>query len=88
MKKLRMALRLRFPKFMANIVKILLYRKEEKLACLLTAYYEICVDKYMLSSAIELGHFKWINFLYCFDKNYLGVRRFKVEADRNTDSPD
>lgn len=29
---------------MANIVKILLYKKEEKLACILTAYYELSIE--------------------------------------------
>ena len=41
MEILKNSFRLNFPVLMATIVKILLYRKEEKLACLLTAYYEI-----------------------------------------------
>ena len=45
--RLKRGLRLRFPLFMANIVKILLYRDEQKLACLLTAYFELALDKEM-----------------------------------------
>lgn len=35
------AFRLRFPVFCTNILKILLHREEENLACFLTAYYEV-----------------------------------------------
>ncbi len=44
MVRIKGAFRLRFPCFMANIVKILLYRDEVNLACFLTAYYEISLD--------------------------------------------
>ena len=37
-------MRLYYPKLMATIVKVLLYKKEENLACLLTAYYELALD--------------------------------------------
>jgi hypothetical protein len=76
MRILKNAFRLRFPCFMANVVKILLYRGEEKLACLLTAYYEISIDEEMIISAIDHGHFDWLNFVFAFGKNYTGVRRF------------
>jgi hypothetical protein len=49
------ALRLRFPCFMSNIIKILLFREELRLACLLTSMYEISIDDEMLKSAIEYG---------------------------------
>ena len=42
--KLKNAFRLYFPCLMANIIKVLLFKKEEKLACLLTAYYELSLD--------------------------------------------
>lgn len=38
---LKTNLRLMFPVFCSNIIKILLYRGEEKLACYFTAYYEL-----------------------------------------------
>ena len=38
-------MRLYFPVFMCNIVKVLLHKKEQKLACLLTAYYELSLDE-------------------------------------------
>lgn len=41
---LKNALRLRFPVLMATIVKILLFRGELKLACLVTSMYEISID--------------------------------------------
>jgi len=49
---------LRFPVLCSNIVKILLFRDEEKLACYLTAYYEIRIflaheDTQIISRARE-----------------------------------
>ena len=81
MKKLRTAFRLKFPCLMANIVRILLYQKEEKLACLLTAYYEISLEKKMILYAIECQHFQWLNFVFVFGKNWFGVRRFPMEVE-------
>ena len=72
---LKNALRLWFPIFCSNIVKILLFRDEEKLACLLTAYYELHVSKEMILCAIDNNNFQWLNYLWAFGKNYLGPRR-------------
>ena len=44
--------RLNFPVLMATIIRILLHRDEEKLACLLTAYYEIELRQDMIEKAI------------------------------------
>ncbi len=52
-KQLKDSLRLRFPVLMATIIKILLYRGEVALACVLTAYYEISLDEDMIFSAID-----------------------------------
>ena len=41
MRELKKSFRINFPCLMATIVKVLLFKGEEKLACLLTAYYEI-----------------------------------------------
>ena len=49
---LKRGLRLHFPLFMANIVKILLFRGEEKLCCLLTAYFEVALDMEMFKCAV------------------------------------
>ena len=42
---------------MTNILKILLFKGEEKLACILTAYYELAIDDDMIFRAIENLHF-------------------------------
>jgi hypothetical protein len=60
---------------MANIIKILLFRGEQSLACLLTAYYEISLDEDMLFSAIDYSQFEWLSHVWAFGKNYLGSRR-------------
>ena len=56
---------------MATIVKVMLYRKEESLACLLTAYYELALDKESYYYAIDNENFKWLSFVWAFGKNYL-----------------
>jgi hypothetical protein len=57
---------------MANIVKILLYRGEEKLACLLTAYYEIALDREMIRAALNSKNYEWLQYVYAFGKNFVG----------------
>ncbi|MFO0117562.1 MAG: hypothetical protein ACK521_08085 [bacterium] len=67
---------MRFPVLCSNIVKILLFRDEEKLACYLTAYYEIHIFSEMILCAIDKGHLHWLNYLYAFGKNIFGTRRY------------
>jgi len=52
-RQLKTSFRLRFHVLMATIIKILLFRKEVSLACMLTAYYEISLDEDLIFSAIE-----------------------------------
>lgn len=59
---------------MGNIIKILLFRNEIDLACYLTAYYEIQLDIKIYINAINFNHFKWMNYLWVFKKNYIGNR--------------
>ena len=54
---------------MGNIIKILLYKNEEALACYLTAFYEIYIDQNMLEKAIMNNHYVWLNYLWVFKKN-------------------
>ena len=56
---------------MANIVWILLYNKEEKLACYLTAFYKIQLNEELLNFAIINGQFEWLNYVWAFKKNNL-----------------
>ena len=44
-KKLKVALQLRFPMFCSDVIKILLYRKEMDLACYMTAFYNLWIEK-------------------------------------------
>ena len=55
--KLKQLMRLYFPNLMATIAEILLYRGEEKLACLLTAYYEINLSGDNIITAVEQKNF-------------------------------
>lgn len=73
--KLKNLFRIHFPCLMANIVKILLYKKEENLACLLTAYYEISIEDTYYYTAVENKNFKWLEFVWAFGKNFIGSRR-------------
>ena len=67
--------RIYFPNLMSTIVKILLYKEEEDLACLLTAYYELSLDTESYLYAIEGNNFKWLSFVWAFGKNWILSRR-------------
>ena len=60
---------------MANIIKVLLFKKEEKLACLLTSYYELSLDEESYYQAVEGKKFEWLKFVWAFGKNYIGSLR-------------
>jgi len=57
---------------MAGIIQILLYRGEEDLACLLTAFYSISLNLTMARVAIHLKYYKWLKYVWGFNKNYFG----------------
>jgi len=59
---------------MANLLKICLYKGEEKLACHLTNFYEIAIDEELLIRAVETKQFQWIKHVWVMKKNWLGVR--------------
>lgn len=71
-------MRVRFPLALTNILKILLFKGEEKLACVLTAYYEIALEEDIIYRAVEHGHFQFLQYVWAFKKNFLGQRS---EAD-------
>jgi hypothetical protein len=66
---------------MANIIKILLFRGEMSLACYLTAFYSISIDKDMFNMAIEKKQLTWLNYVYAFQKNFIGD---KSQVDSKT----
>jgi len=56
--------------FNTNILRIALNMKEEKIAQVLVAEYQIAIDEKMIIRAVKT---KQMNFLYCvwaFNKNY------------------
>jgi len=56
--------------FNTNILRIALNRKEEKIAQVLVAEYQIAIDEQMIIRAVKT---RQMNFLYCiwaFNKNY------------------
>ena len=71
---LKTQLRLQFPLLMANIVKVMLFKEEEKLACLLTSYYEMSLDEDSFYQAVDNKSFTWLSFVWAFGKNYIGSR--------------
>ena len=70
---------------MANVLKILLYRGEEKLACLLVAYFEIALDRDIYRMAIDNEFFEFLKYVFVFGKNYVGKKE-TPGARRNTKS--
>ena len=59
---------------MTNVLKIALQKDEEKLSCIITAYYEVIIEQDMIIKALSIDNYQWLQFLYAFDKNYLGQR--------------
>jgi len=57
---------------MTNILKIALHKEEEKLACILTAYYNIQIKEEMIGRALVNENFEWLMFLYAFGRNKVG----------------
>lgn len=69
-KKIKVGFQLNFPKMMAQIINILLYRKELHLACYLTAFYNFTLEESMIIKAITKDHYHWLNYVWAFNKNY------------------
>ena len=59
---------------MTNVLKLCLLKDEEKLACVIIAYYEVNLDEDMFIKALATNKFTWLMFLWAFDKNYIGER--------------
>lgn len=57
---------------MTNVLKISLQKEEEKLACVITAFYEVALDQEMIMRAITSENYEWLLFVWAFNKNYLG----------------
>ena len=79
---LKKNLRIYFPSLMAKIVEILLYRQEEQLACLLTAYYELNLQSANLKTAVKEKQFKWLSFVWVFGKNWYGYRNRPKQREK------
>lgn len=65
----KVAFRVRFANMMTNILKIALQKEEEKLACILTAYYNIAIKEEMIGRALVNENFEWLMFLFAFNRN-------------------
>jgi hypothetical protein len=57
---------------MTNVLKIALQKEEEKLACIITAYYEVTLEEEMIIRALTSENYQWLFFVWAFDKNYIG----------------
>ena len=68
---------------MANLVKILLFMKEEKLACMLTAFYELSIEHETYFTAVYNKNFDWLKYVWAFGKNYIGSRRIETSQKIN-----
>lgn len=72
--QIKNAFRTRFQNLMTNILKIALSKNEEKIACIISAYYEIALEEEMIVRAISKDNYQWLLFTWAFDKNYIGAR--------------
>lgn len=75
MLKVKATFRTKFANLMTNVLKIALQKEEEKLACIITAYYEVTIEQEMLIKALSMDNYEWLLFLWAFQKNYIGIRQ-------------
>mmetsp|Transcript_39182 Transcript_39182/g.37575 ORF Transcript_39182/g.37575 Transcript_39182/m.37575 type:complete len:160 (+) Transcript_39182:813-1292(+) len=68
------AFRTKFQSLITNILKIALTNDEEKLSCLITAYYEVALEEDIILKALSSQWYQWLMFVWAFDKNYIGSR--------------
>ena len=57
---------------MTNIVRILLEKHEEPLACQIAAFYELSLDDDFIFFTLENKFFELLQFIWVFKKNFLG----------------
>ena len=69
-----MSFRQKFQNLMTNVLKIALQKEEEKLACIITAYYEVALEEEMIIRALTSENYEWLMFVWAFGKNYIGLR--------------
>jgi hypothetical protein len=63
---------------MSNVVKICLYHDEIKLACTIVAFYEIILDKEIITRVIQRKQYDFLYYVWTFDKNYYGPRNLET----------
>lgn len=71
---IKYSFRMRFERFMTNVLKIAMRKNEEKITCLITAYYEFQLDNFMLIEALANDKYYWLMFVWAFEKNFLGQK--------------
>jgi hypothetical protein len=72
--RVKYSFRTKFENVLTNILKIALSKDEERVACMITAYYEINLDEEMLITALATEQYEWLKFVFGFQKNFLGSR--------------
>lgn len=68
-------LRTKFSRLITNILKIILFKDEEKISCIIAAYYEFSLEETMIAKALSQDNYTWLMFVWAFKKNYIGNRR-------------
>lgn len=64
--RVKATFRTKFANLMTNVLKIALQKEEEKLACIITAYYEVTIEQEMLIKALSMDNYEWLLFLWAF----------------------
>ena len=83
--KIKVGFQLRFPHFMADIIRLLLYREEEDLACYLTAFYEIMLQEDIIDRAVKTSKFNWLKYLWAFNQNIFQFNESRMNKNDQED---
>ncbi len=57
---------------MTNVLRIVLMKHEEKLACIITAYYDFYLEEDTFIASLAHENFEFMHYIWAFGKNYLG----------------
>lgn len=80
-RKIKVGLQRHFPQLLSQIINILLFRKEEALACYLTAFYKIAINQQLLQYAVNQECYNWLMYMWAFKQNFYDETKKKPKQE-------
>ncbi|TNV74595.1 hypothetical protein FGO68_gene15838 [Halteria grandinella] len=83
LQRLKRAFRSRYPHLMTSVLKILLDKGEEALACQMVAYYELSLDDEFIILTLSRLQLEVLQYVWVFKRNFMG-QRYIYEHETDT----